>query len=113
MLLVPWMYALGHLMKGGLCLGRTRVPSEVYRADNVEILHPALAIPRPIAMGALWGLIAWSGYGLLEFFLSAVYPMMTRASAVFTIENWRINAVLFDCYWVLGALSGALMGALT
>jgi arylsulfatase A-like enzyme len=88
---------------------RSSLPTEVYGSD-VEVLHPALVISRPVALGAVWGVTMWSAYGLLEYFLYSVIPLFTRPGAVFTPANWRLNALIFDSYWILGALTGAVAG---
>jgi arylsulfatase A-like enzyme len=88
------------------------VSSRTYEAD-VEVLHPALALSRPVAFGAVWGVAMWSAYALVEYFAYSALPLFIRPAAVFTPANWRSNALILDCYWVLGALLGALAGALS
>src|SRR3954452_9189444 len=92
-----------------MAMEERRFGTGLYEAD-VEVLHPALSIPRPVALGTVWGVAMWSAYGLLEYFLYSVIPLFTRPGAVFTPANWRTNALIFDAYWILGALSGALFG---
>jgi arylsulfatase A-like enzyme len=59
-----------------------------------------------------WGVAMWSAYALVEYLLYSVLPLFTRSGAVFTPENWRINALILDCYWLLGAITGGVAGAI-
>jgi arylsulfatase A-like enzyme len=58
--------------------------------------------------GAVWGIVFWSAYGIVEYFLYSVVPLFQRSSGVFTMTAWKLTGVLFDCYWILGAICGAL-----
>jgi len=62
-------------------------------------------------MGAAWGVVAWSAYGLVEYMICAAWPLFTVDRAVFTSLNWTLSAWLLNAYWVLGALAGAMFGA--
>src|SRR5258708_17808588 len=64
-----------------------------------------------MAYGAAWGVTMWSVYGLVEFLLFTGVPVF-REGAVLNPVGWRTNAMVFGCYWILGALFGALTGAL-
>ena len=79
---------------------------------RVAIIIPAITIDYPIAMGAAWGVAAFSAYALVEYFIFAVWPLFTTGGAVLTPGNWRLTTWLLNSYWVLGALAGALFGAL-
>jgi arylsulfatase A-like enzyme len=80
--------------------------------ETVEVVHPAITLDRSLALGAAWGVVAWSAYGLVEFVLCAIWPLFTTNQAVFTPLNWKLTSWLFNSYWVLGATSGGLLGML-
>src|SRR5215813_5742977 len=88
-----------------------QVASRAYEA-HAEILHPAFVLSKPVARGVAWGVAMWSAYALVEYVLYSVLPLFTRPGAVFTPENWRINALILDCYWLLGAITGGVAGAI-
>ena len=76
------------------------------------------AARRPISIlaawwwGAIWGAAVWSTYGTLEFLLYSFVPLCTRPLAVFTPLTWQATALIFACYWLIGALAGGLLGSL-
>jgi arylsulfatase A-like enzyme len=40
--------------------------------------------------------------------LYSAVPLFQRANGVFTIDHWQLSGLLFDCYWIVGAIAGAL-----
>jgi arylsulfatase A-like enzyme len=79
---------------------------------RVELVVPRFSIDRSLAMGAAWGVVAWSAYGLLEYVLGCVRDLFSADRAVFVPLNWELTSWLFNAYWVAGAISGAICGAL-
>jgi arylsulfatase A-like enzyme len=61
------------------------------------------------AAGAVWGVVFWSAYGIVEYVLYSAVRLFQEPEGVFTIAHWQLSGLLFDCYWILGALSGALI----
>jgi arylsulfatase A-like enzyme len=72
---------------------------------------PTVQVDRSISMGAAWGVVAWSAYGLVEYLICAAWPLFTVDRAVFTSLNWTLSGWLLNAYWVLGAVAGAIFGA--
>src|SRR5258708_6433193 len=80
--------------------------------EKVEVVHPAITLDHSLALGVAWGAVAWSAYGLVEFVLCAIWPLFNTSQAVFTPLNWRLTSWLFNSYWVIGGVSGGLLGIL-
>ena len=80
--------------------------------EKVEVVHPAITLDRSLALGVAWSVVAWSAYGLVEFVLCAIWPLFNTSQAVFTPLNWRLTSWLFNSYWVIGGISGGLLGVL-
>jgi hypothetical protein len=53
-------------------------------------------------------LVFWSAYGIVEYFLYSAVPLFQRPNGIFTMTHWRLSGLLFDCYWILGAITGSL-----
>lgn len=79
---------------------------------RVEIMIPAVSIDHSVAMGVAWGVVAWSAYAMVEHVLCSIVPLFSAERAVFTPLNWTLTAWLFNAYWLLGAFSGGICGAL-
>src|SRR5260370_27089747 len=66
---------------------------------------------RSVASGVLYGAAAWSAYALLEFLFASVLFRLARPHAVFSAWHWKLTAMLFLGYLIIGPVSGALAGA--
>jgi arylsulfatase A-like enzyme len=52
----------------------------------------------------------WSAYAIVEYVLLSVIPLFLGPHGVFTSGHWHFSGLLFDGYWILGALTGAAAG---
>jgi arylsulfatase A-like enzyme len=68
--------------------------------------------PSKALAGAAWGIVFWSAYAIVEYFLYSAVPLFQESFGIFTLSHWSLSGVLFDCYWILGALAGAAFGAI-
>ncbi len=74
-------------------------------------IHGRLSSPgtaRAAIRGAIYGLIAWLVYGSVEFFLACLLPIALSSEKTFSPWDWRMVAILFGAYPVLGLVLGAL-----
>lgn len=81
-------------------------------ATTTQPVSSAAALPRSVTSGLGWGLTIWWAYAIVEYILLSVIPLFRDREAVFGPEHWRSSGLLFDTYWILGALSGAAAGTL-
>lgn len=69
-----------------------------------------------IYSGALYGMIVWAIYGIVEFITTIGVPYLVIEGRQSPLWEWRFTAALFALYLlagiVLGALSGALVSAI-
>ena len=91
---------------------RYRAEPDIGTSERVEVVFPAVALDRSLAMGAAWGVAAWAAYAVVEYTLCTIWPLFTVDVAVFTPVNWSVNAWIFNAYWVFGAVAGAICGAI-
>ena len=66
---------------------------------------------RFLACGAAWGTTAWVGYGVIEYLVCSVWPLFTAHNAFLTAQHWNFSAWLFNVYWIVGAVAGAICAA--
>src|SRR5438552_7758330 len=60
-----------------------------------------------LSCGVTNGLEAWLWYGVVEYVLCTIVPVLFWPYAVVTTAQWRGTAELFACYGVIGAILGA------
>ena len=70
----------------------------------------ALPIRAALAAGCRCGLAAWTAYAIAEFCFLSLLPWVMRKNWSYTGLHWRLTALLFACYAVLGASTGAAWG---
>src|SRR5215471_3816764 len=61
--------------------------------------------------GAIYGLLAWLAYGIVEFALTCVYPLFASDSEI-SHWQWRYIGEVFLLYAVTGLVFGAVLGGL-
>jgi arylsulfatase A-like enzyme len=69
-------------------------------------------LKRHILTGIRCGLRVWSAYGIVEFVLTCVIPMLTRPDTILPGWQWRLIGSVFGVYALLGIVLGGAGGAL-
>ena len=82
------------------------------REETVQVVFSAITVPSSVASGVAWGVVAWSSYALVEYVLCCIVPLLSVERGVFTPLNWTLTALLFNAYWLLGALAGGICGTI-
>lgn len=67
-------------------------------------------LQRNVRTGILYGLKAWIAYAVAEFCFLSLLPRIMLPHWVLTPLHFRLTAVLFAAYTVLGLLAGAVCG---
>src|SRR5438477_4016632 len=60
-----------------------------------------------LSLGVTNGLKAWLWYGVAEYVLCSIVPVLFWPYAVVATAQWRGTAELFVCYGIIGAILGA------
>ena len=85
---------------------------DAVKQGTVAVVFPAIRINGQVAAGIAWGVVAWLAYGLVEYVLCCILPLLSMDRAVFVPLNWSLTAWLFNAYWFFGAVAGGICGAL-
>jgi arylsulfatase A-like enzyme len=75
------------------------------------ILKRGEAIRLNFLWGALWGMIAWQVYALIEYTALTVVPLWRYSNMKIAGWNWHWSLVLFGFYTVAGLIAGGTAGA--
>ena len=90
----------------------TGVGYDSWKEGKAQVVFSAITVPSSLAAGVAWGVVAWSSYALVEYALCCLVPLLSAERGVFTPLNWTLTALLFNAYWLLGAIAGGICGAI-
>jgi hypothetical protein len=65
-----------------------------------------------LVWGALWGMIAWQVYGVVEYGATTLAPLVVYRPMVIAAWHWKLSLLLFGFYTLAGILTGGFAAVL-
>jgi arylsulfatase A-like enzyme len=59
-----------------------------------------------LVWGALWGMIAWQVYGVVEYAATTLAPLVVYRPMVIAAWHWKLSLLLFGFYTLAGIVTG-------